>query len=40
MALHFIYQDKIFTYETQFVKNGYSTRANQRCAKMLKQCLE
>lgn len=24
-ALHFIYQDKISTYETLFVKNGYST---------------
>ena len=40
LALHFIYQDKISTYETLFVKNRYSTWANQRCAKMLKQCLE
>ena len=35
-ALHFVYQDKISTYdETLVVKNGYSTLANQRVAKML-----
>ena len=34
-AFHFVYQDKISTYETLVVKNGYSTLANQRLAKML-----
>ena len=34
-ALRFVYQDKISTYETLVVKNGYSTLANQRLAKML-----
>jgi len=35
-ALRFVYQDKISTYETLVVKNGYSTSANQRLvAKML-----
>ena len=34
-ALCFVYQDKISTYETLVVKNGYSTLANQRLAKML-----
>ena len=33
-ALHFVYQDKISTYETLVVKNGYGTLANQRLAKM------
>ena len=32
-ALRFVYQDKISTYETLVVKNGYSTLANQRLAK-------
>ena len=31
-ALRFVYQDKISTYETLVVKNGYSTLANQRLA--------
>ena len=30
-----VYQEKISTYETLVVKNGYSTLANQRLAKML-----
>ena len=34
-ALRFVYQDKISTYETLVVKNGYSRLANQRLAKML-----
>ena len=34
-ALRFVYQDKISAYETLVVKNGYSTLANQRLAKML-----
>ena len=34
-ALRFVYQDKISTYEALVVKNGYSTFANQRLAKML-----
>ena len=34
-ALRFVYQDKISPYETLIVKNGYSTLANQRLAKML-----
>ena len=34
-ALRFVYQDKISTYETLVVKNGYGTLANQRLAKML-----
>ena len=34
-ALRFVYQDKISTYETLIVKNGYSTLANQRLAKIL-----
>ena len=34
-GLHSVYQDKISTYETLVVKNGYSTLANQRLAKML-----
>ena len=29
-ALRFVYQDKIPTYETLVIKNGYSTLANQR----------
>ena len=33
-ALHFVYHDKISTYETLVVKNGYGTLANQRLAKM------
>ena len=33
-ALHFVYQDKISTYETLVVKKGYGTLANQRLAKM------
>ena len=33
-VLHFVYQDKIFTYETLVVKNGYGTLANQKLAKM------
>ena len=33
-ALHFVYQDKISTYETLVVKNGYGTLANQKLAKM------
>ena len=33
-ALRFVYQDKISTYETLVVKNGYGTLANQRLAKM------
>ena len=33
--LCFVYQDKISTYETLVVKNGYSTLVNQRLAKML-----
>ena len=31
-ALRFVYQDKISTYETLVVKNGYSALANQRLA--------
>ena len=31
-ALRFVYRDKISTYETQVVKNGYSALANQRLA--------
>ena len=38
--LRLVYWDKISTNETLVVKNGYSTLANQRLAKMLKQCLE
>ena len=34
-ALCFVYRDKISTNETLVVKNGYSTLANQRLAKML-----
>ena len=34
-ALRFVYQDKISPYKTLIVKNGYSTLANQRLAKML-----
>ena len=34
-ALRFVYQDKASTYETLVVKNGHSTLANQRLAKML-----
>ena len=34
-ALRFVYQDKTFPYEILIVKNGYSTLANQRLAKML-----
>ena len=34
-ALRFIYWDKISANETVVVKNGYSTLANQRLAKML-----
>ena len=34
-ALRFVYQDKNSPYETLIVKNGYSTLANQRLAKML-----
>ena len=34
-ALRFVYRDKISTNETLVVKNGYSTLANQRLAKML-----
>ena len=34
-ALRFVYQDKIPTYETLVIKNGYSTLANQTVAKML-----
>ena len=34
-ALRFVYQDKTSTYETLVVKNGHSTLANQRLAKML-----
>ena len=34
-ALRVVYQDKISTYEALVVKNGYSTFANQRLAKML-----
>ena len=34
-ALRFVYQDKISPYKTLIVKNGYSTFANQRLAKML-----
>ena len=34
-ALRFVYLDKISTYETLVVKNGYSTLANQRLEKML-----
>ena len=33
-ALHFVYQDKISTYETLVVKNGYGILANQKLAKM------
>ena len=33
-ALLFVYQDKISTYETLVVKNGYGTLANQKLAKM------
>ena len=31
-ALRFVYQDKISTYETLVIKDGYSTLANQRFA--------
>ena len=34
-ALRFVYQDNISPYETLIVKNGNSTLANQRLAKML-----
>ena len=34
-ALRFVYQDKNSPYETLIVKNGYSTLANQRLAKIL-----
>ena len=34
-GLCFVYQDKISTYETLVVKNGYSTLANRRLAEML-----
>ena len=34
-ALRFVYRDKISTNETLVIKNGYSTLANQRLAKML-----
>ena len=34
-ALRLVYWDKISTNETLVVKNGYSTLANQRLAKML-----
>ena len=34
-ALRFVYQDKISTFETLAVKNGYSTLANQGLAKIL-----
>ena len=34
-ALRFVYQDKTSAYETLVVKNGQSTLANQRLAKML-----
>ena len=38
--LCFVYQDKISTYETLVVKNGCSTLANQRLAKMLNTVFE
>ena len=34
-ALRFVYQDKTSAYETLVVKNGHSTLANQKLAKML-----
>ena len=35
VLVRFVYQDKISTYETLIVKNGYSTLANQRLAKII-----
>ena len=39
-ALRLFYQGKISTYETLVVKNGYSTLANQRLAKMFNTVFE